>query len=163
MLSYFVCPYIANIYCWWFCTLYICKGDIVCRLYAGNYNTLCIMCILIPMSDCFYWFKFVCDCTLHFVVITFFFQRSTYIHWYYQPHSQAPASFVAALQASLVETSEWDYKHFVYLWTILGQSMCGFSTVSLQDEEIVGAFQIIGVFYHIWTMTEPFRLWNGLM
>ena len=37
-----------------------------------------------------------------------------------RPH---PA-FVAALQASLVETWEWDYNYYVHLWTILGQSMC---------------------------------------
>ena len=145
MLLYFVCPhmlYIANIHCWWFCTLCICKWyclQIVCwQLQYFMHN--------VYMSDCFYWFKFV------WLYIAF---SSNYIFSKEAlkfidiisliPRPRPPC--VAALQASLVETWEWDYKHYVYLWTILGQIMCGSSTVSLQHEEIVGAFQIIGVFH----------------
>ena len=100
-----------------------------------------------------------CDLFVNIFNYFFFFKEAKFIDIISLiPRPRPPC--VAALQASLVETWEWDYKHYVYLWTILGQIMCGSSTVSLQDEEIVGAFQIIGVLYHIWTMTELSRVWG---
>ena len=107
---------------------------------AISYNTL--HSVINLMSDCFYWFKFAWDCTLHFVVITLF-------------PKQYSSSLV--LSASFPGPTHLFLQHSKLAWWGPGNktisimytcepswAMCATSTVSLQHEEIVGAFQIIG-------------------
>ena len=85
------------------CTMYL-HGDYFCSLFCTLVSTL-HTCVYLKavLSDSVY-------------LCTAYFSKEAQVHWYYQPHSQALATFF--LQHCKQDREwQWVYKHYVYLWT----------------------------------------------
>ena len=114
------------------------------------------MCIYWTHERLIFWFIFVSDCTLHFVVIRFFKEALKFIDILSLiPRPHPP--FVAVLQASLVWTWEWDYKFMYTCQPVWAKACVGLINLQLSHKDVLAKGQI-----YTQLVTCPDHFWKGV-